>query len=167
MSEALLQELLDRELIKELKARYFRFLDAQDWEAFRQVFTDDARFELMEGETIVGADAFVTMVRGVQGDEQRARTVHHGHMPELSIDGPADARGSWVLADYVEWASDPETGVRRGIKGYGRYDETYRKVDGDWKIATWRLNYLRMDPLPREPLPESILGGPELLRAEE
>jgi hypothetical protein len=42
MSDALLQELLDREAIKELKARDFRLVDAQDWDAYRALFTDDA-----------------------------------------------------------------------------------------------------------------------------
>ena len=30
------------ELIKQLKARYFRFLDTANWEGLQQVFTDDA-----------------------------------------------------------------------------------------------------------------------------
>jgi hypothetical protein len=93
----------------------------------------------------------------LDGAEGRVRSVHHGLMPELTIESPTQARGVWVLADYLEWPPDPETGVRRGLRGYGLYDETYRKVDGVWKIATRRLDYLRVDPLPREPLPESIL----------
>jgi ketosteroid isomerase-like protein len=159
MSEALLQEILDRELIKELKARYMRFVDAKDWDGFRAVFTDDATFQVMDYDPIHGADNFVAYVREHVGE----KTAHHGHMPELDFDSPTEASGTWALADYVEWKSDPETGERRGFKGCGRYHETYRKVDGEWKIATWRLSYLRMDPLYPEPLPDKILGGPALL----
>jgi hypothetical protein len=159
MTDEMVRELLDREAIKELKARYFRLVDEQDWDAYRQLFTDDARFELMGGEPIIGADAHVAFVREALAG---AKTVHHGHMPELSIDGPTEAHGTWAHADYVEWPSDPDTGERRGIMGFGRYDETYRKEDGVWKIAGWRLRYQRMDPLPREPLPDSILGLPDL-----
>jgi hypothetical protein len=43
MTDGMVQELLDREAIKELKARYFRLVDEQDWDAYRQLFTDDAR----------------------------------------------------------------------------------------------------------------------------
>ena len=156
-----LQQLLDREAIERLKARYFESLDAKDWDAFRQVFTDDARFELMEGDPIEGADAFVEMTRGVLA---AARTVHHGHSPSLTIDGPAEAHGSWLLLDYVEWPPDAETAERRGMEGYGRYDETYRKVDGEWRISGWALDYLRIDPLAPRPLPDQVLGGPDLLR---
>ena len=63
-----------------------------------------------------------------------SRTVHHGHMQEIAIDGPTEAHGRWGLADYIEWPSDSETGERHGMKGYGdegrlflvgsvRYDE--------------------------------------------
>ncbi len=158
MSEAL-QELLDREAIKELKARYFRFVDAKDWDGFREVFTDDVHVQIMDLEPIDGADTFVAFVREAVGE----RTAHHGHMPEIDFDSPTEARGIWSLADYVEWAPDQETGERRGFKGYAHYHETYRKVDGEWKIAGLRLVYRRMDPLYPEPLPEQILGGPALL----
>lgn len=160
--ETRLRKLEDREAIKELKARYFRFVDEKDWGAWRQLFTDDARFDFGDGTVVEGADEFVAGVSGmVDGAADRARTVHHGHMPELTVDGPTEAHGTWVLADYLEWGPDPDTGVRRGVKGYGHEVETYRKVDGEWRIATWRLSYLRMDALPREPLPEEILGVPE------
>jgi hypothetical protein len=183
MSETALQELAarvqaleDLEAIKVLKARFFRIVDERDWDAWRQLFTDDAQFDLGDGNLIDGADAFVASVRAmldsadpdsVHRGTGRAQSVHRGHMPELAIDSPTEAHGSWGLADYIEWPPDPETGARRGYRGYGHEHETYRKVDGEWKIATWRLSFLRMDPLPREPLPDTILGGPEMLQEEE
>jgi SnoaL-like protein len=160
--EALVQELLDREAIKELKARYFRCVDARDWDGLRETLADDARFELMGMETIEGGDAFVAFTREVI-ESREARTVHRGHTPEITIDGPAEAHGRWMLADYIEWPSDPETGQRRGMRGCGLYQETYRKVHGDWRIATWRLDYVRIDPLAPDPLPEQILGAPAAL----
>jgi SnoaL-like domain len=167
MSDELLQELLarvrelqDREAIRELKARYFRFLDAQDWQGFRQCFADDAWFDVQGRELIHGADPFVVEAQNVLGE---AQTLHHGHMPEITIDSATEAHGLWMLADYLEWPSEPGSGERRGMKGYWRYEEEYRKIDGAWKIATLRLRPLRIDPLPREPLPDQIIGGPARL----
>jgi uncharacterized protein (TIGR02246 family) len=156
MSEALLQELLDREAIKEVKARYFRAVDDKDWEAFRAVFTDDARFELVgfDQPPIEGAEAFVAFTAQVT---ENARTVHHGHMPEITFDSPTEARGIWILNDYIEWPSDDETGERRGMVGFGRYYERYRKVGGEWLIAGWELKYQRIDALLPDPLPELVL----------
>jgi SnoaL-like domain len=157
-----LQELLDRKAIRELKSQYFRTLDTKDWDGFRGVFADDARFQLLDVEPIEGADAFVEFTRNALDG---TTTVHHGHTPQIRIESPTEASASWVLHDYVEWPSDAEG--RRGIEGFGRYDETYRKVDGEWKIATWKLGYLRMDALPREPLPAVPLGGPDIVREDQ
>ncbi len=159
MSDAL-QELIDRHAIKRLKGRYFRLVDAQDWGAWRKLFTDDVHVELLGADhTVDGADAFLAFVRETT---EGARTIRHGHTPELTIDGPAEAYGTWALGDYVEWPPDPETGTRRGWEGYGRYDETYRKVDGEWKIAGLRITYTRLDPLPRQQLPHGGPGVPEV-----
>jgi ketosteroid isomerase-like protein len=157
-----LQELLDRKAIRELKSRYFRTLDTKDWDGFRGVFADDASFQLLDVEPIEGADAFVEFTRTALDG---TTTVHHGHTPQIAIESPTEASASWVLHDYVEWPSDPNG--RRGIEGFGRYDETYRKVDGEWRIATWKLGYLRMDALPREPLPAVPLGGPDIVREDQ
>ena len=152
MTEALLQEVLDREAIKELKARYCRFFDAKDWEGFRSVFTDNCTFQVIDFPVIEGANAFVDFARKSGGN----KTVHHVHNSEITFVSPTEARVTHALADYVEWAAHPETGDRVGFKGFGRYDETYKKIDGEWKIDEWRLSYTRRDPVGPEPLPAEI-----------
>jgi hypothetical protein len=150
MTEARLQELFDVEEIKRLKSRYFRSVDAKDWEAFRAVFTDDVWFKLVDREPIVGADNVVTFTAAaVDG----AVTVHHGHTPDITIEGNYDASGIWSLADYIERPVEPDSGTRRGFEGYGQYEERYRKVDGAWKIARLHLTYLRVNSLYPQPLP--------------
>jgi hypothetical protein len=148
--ETAVQELLDLEEIKRLKSRYFRSVDAKDWEGFRAVFTEDIWFKLLDREPVIGADNVVTYTASAT---ESSRTVHHGHMPDITIEGPTEARGIWSLADYGEGPLDSETGTRRGFKGYGQYEEIYRKVDGVWKIARLHLTYLRTDALYPEPLP--------------
>ena len=167
MSDALSQELLDRAAIKELKARYFRLVDAKDWEAWREVFTDDVRVRLPDLEPFVGADTWVAFVAEGMAATQSA---HHGHMPELTLDGPTEAHGLWSLADYVEWPPDPETGERRGQKGYGRYTESLpqgrrRVEDRDHADRLPAGRSVLPEPLP-EPLPERVLGGPPILEQE-
>ena len=165
---ARVQELSDREEISELKARYFRLVDAHDWEGFRALFTDDARFDFGNGIWEEGADRFLEIVReAMDGQAGKALSVHRGHMPEITIHSPTEAYGLWGLADYLEWPSDPETGERCGYRGHGHEEETYRKEDGIWKIATWRLTYIRVDSLPRQPLPKTIIGGPPALQDPE
>src|SRR4051812_25836145 len=102
------RRLLDREAIRETKARYFRFIDTKQWDKWRTVFTDDARFE--SSKDWDNPDDFV---RDVSTALQPTRTVHQGHMPEITFTGPDTARVIWAMFDLVE---QPEvTDGRRGI----------------------------------------------------
>ncbi|MGH8985666.1 MAG: nuclear transport factor 2 family protein [Acidimicrobiia bacterium] len=140
----LLQRLLDIEDIKRLKARYFRALDHQDWGEFANVFALDAHLEVPEGNMSEhGRDAVVASVSGVL---EGARTVHHGHMPEIELTGTDTARGVWAVSDYVEFPV-AEGRDRVGLQGYGYYTEEYVREDGEWRIKRLHLSRLRVDPL--------------------
>lgn len=131
--------LLAIEEIKRLKARYFRHLDSQDWEALRGVFTADATFE-MAGVAIVGTDEWITWTRSmIEG----AVTVHHGHMPEIDILTTSEARGVWAMEDDLDLAN--LDGSRRS--GAGHYHELYRRDEHQgWAITSIKLVRLRVDP---------------------
>jgi hypothetical protein len=137
------EQLLEIEAIKQLKARYFRLMDSKEWLPFSQVFTDDVVVEVSQdkhapGDTIEGRVNVVDFIRKAVG---KATTVHHGHMPEIEILSPTEARGVWAMFDYVEFRPS------RGIRGYGHYHEEYRKERGRWHICKLKLTRLRVDPL--------------------
>jgi 3-phenylpropionate/cinnamic acid dioxygenase small subunit len=140
------EELLAIEKIKQLKARYFRLMDTKQWEAFGSVFTSEAEIDVRQD---AGAEAGQVrgrerIVESIRSAVDAARTVHHGHMPEIEVTGPGTARGTWSMYDYVEW---PAGDARRGFHGFGHYSETYRVEDGAWRIATLQLTRIRKDPL--------------------
>jgi len=134
----------DIEAIKQLKARYFRLMDQKRWDEWGQVFTADAVMEVPEaGMVNRGRTEIVSTVSAALVG---ARTVHHGHMPEIEVTGENRARGIWAMSDYVEWPPNDD-GARVGITGYGHYLEEYAREDGQWRIARTRLERLRVDPL--------------------
>ena len=136
----LVQLLWDMEMIKQLKARYFRFLDNRDWQALARLFTEDCTFEAAGMVDVRGGDAFVARAADVLAP---GVSVHHGHMPEITIEGPGTASGIWSMFDYVE-VDHGQTST--GFNGYGHYHETYRKTATDgWLISSWRLTRLRVD----------------------
>jgi len=139
----LLQRLSDIEEIKRLKARYFRCLDQKKWDEWGQVFARGALMELPEADMTVEGRAAI--VESVSSALTGARTVHHGHMPEIELTGDGTARGTWAMFDYVEWP--PNGDQRVGLKGYGHYLEEYVREDGQWRIQRLHLARLRVDPL--------------------
>ena len=138
--------LLEIEAIKQLKARYFRLMDTKDWKGFRAVFAPDAEMDVTDdaGAELGRVSGGIEIAESIERAVGTARTVHHGHMPEIELTGPDSARGIWAMFDYVEWPSD---GDRTGLRGYGHYTETYQKINGAWRIASMKLTRLRRDPL--------------------
>lgn len=132
--------LLEIESIKRLKARYCRYLDAKDWEAWRTIFADDFVSDTAEagGKVIVGADAFVAFTRKALGRRTQA-TAHQVHAPEIELTSTTTARGVWALQDVVRF------GPGMSLVGYGHYHETYENVDGQWFIKSSKLTRLRED----------------------
>ena len=141
----------DIEAIKQLKARYFRFMDIKDWAAYHTVFTDDVVFDVRGGmeatpvdphyddPPITGADAVVAFIRN---GLQHLVSAHQGFMPEIELTGPDSARGIWAMTDVLR--AGPGAPFRTA-RGYGHYHENYRKVDGAWKITRLRLTRLLVD----------------------
>ncbi|HEY1075806.1 MAG TPA: nuclear transport factor 2 family protein [Fontimonas sp.] len=129
------------EAIKQLKARYCRILDAKDWRAWRDLFTDDFVSDTTSsgGKRIEGADAFVAFVSRILTPSRT--TVHHVHAPEVSLTSASTANGIWAMEDLVRLF--PFISLR----GYGHYHETYEKIDGIWRIKSSDLSRLRMDLL--------------------
>lgn len=128
------------EAIKQLKARYCRFLDTKRWDEWRELFTDDFVSDTTSsgGKRIAGADEFVAFVRNIFGKPSRP-TVHQVHAPEIELRSATTATGVWALEDVVRLAP----GVN--LNGRGHYHETYEKVDGQWRIKSSTLTRVRED----------------------
>jgi hypothetical protein len=137
--QELLQTLPDVEAIKRLKARYFRTLDTKVWAEFADVFTADVRVDV-DGFTFEGRDSFVAQLQEILATTS---TVHHGHMPEITIVDENNATGIWAMMDYLVFPGDEP---RKGFYGYGPYHESYVRDAGQWRIRKTELIRLRVDP---------------------
>jgi len=139
------RQLWDIEQIKQLKARYFRFLDTKNWAAFAELFTEDCVHHLpQEAPTpsVTNEDYF----RSLKEQLGHGVTTHHGHTPEITLRSATEAEGIWAMFDYVQVTTP---GGPVSIKGYGHYLETYRKGDdGRWRISSKRNVRLRLDQVP-------------------
>ena len=126
--------LADLEAIKQLKARYFRFLDTKAWEEWGNVFTEDARLQWgpEDSQVMEGREAIVATVSAALDG---AVSVHHGHMPEIELLGGGRARGVWAMHDRIDHPAYQ-------LRGYGHYHEEYREQDGEWRIHRTTLTRL-------------------------
>ncbi|CAN5688430.1 nuclear transport factor 2 family protein [soil metagenome] len=142
----------DLEAIRQLKARYCRFLDTKDYDAWRALFAPDVVVKLDLAVSAGGADPqTMPALQGMEAFEpvvmagvRDAATMHHCHTPEIELISDDTATGIWAMEDLLIFADGKE------LHGAGHYHETYEKRDGAWVITTLHLTrtILRM------------LGGP-------
>jgi hypothetical protein len=149
-----IQQLLDIEAIKQLKARYFLYMDTKQWEAWRELFTEDLRVEGTKQAPDATRDTFVD---GVRDSLEGVQTCHQGHTPIIELTGDTTARGVWAMFDDLRFPEGHawSEGYPRRV-GYGHYEEEYRKEDGEWRISLMRLARLFVW---REQDGPPVLGG--------
>jgi hypothetical protein len=129
--------------IRALKARYFRLMDTKQWDDLRGVFTADMQVLTPEGKVYAeGGDTYAAALRN---SLQHAVSCHQGFNGEVELTSDDTARAIWPMQDVIAWEDrHPVTGWK-SILGRGHYHETYRRQDGEWKIATLTLTRLRLD----------------------
>lgn len=157
MSVDPIHEIRSIEQIKQLKSRYFRFMDTKNWDGLGSVFCKDAIFDAthaMDCARITGGaamdssqwlasgrDAIVAFISGTSGN---ASTVHHGHGHEIQILSDDTAEGIIAMYDHNRYV-DAEGRLSGEMLGYGHYEEEYRHEDGEWRIYRSKLTRLRVD----------------------
>lgn len=129
------------EQIKQLKARYFRFIDTQQWDALEDVFAEDAHLQWgpEDDQVFKGRDVIVS---SLAANLKGATTIHHGHMPEIELIDEDHARGIWAMNDVVDHPDYLLVGV-------GHYHEEYVREDGRWKVRRMKLTRLREERTPK------------------
>ena len=136
-----LERLVAIEDIKQLKARYYRFLDTKQWDDFEAVFTEDAVMDMRNPDRIINTEEGI--YRGNQVIRQFAeRALGNGtstdraFLPENTIISPTEAQGIWAQEDKLTW---PPGNINTALEGFGYEHERYEKVDGAWRIKSTRL----------------------------
>ena len=150
--EARVRTLEDTLAITELKHRYFRYLDTQQWDELRACFTDDVETAYEDGHyRFEGVDeAMRFLSESLSGLRAQGRIgLHLGHHPEIEISGDDTARGRWTLHAA---SLDESRGRVSRLQAF--YEDEYARVEGEWRIrrtgyrshaqASWAADDLRV-----------------------
>lgn len=151
-----IDRLIAIEEIRQLKSRYFRYLDTKDWDGMATIFAPDAMFDARASHSVDGAgekglaaesndwvyngcDVIVDFIRSVATP---IITAHHGHCHEIELLDESHAKGIIAMEDVL-WT---EVGKSDTLltHGYGHYHEEYQRIDGRWHIQSSRITRLNV-----------------------
>lgn len=118
------------ELIKQLKARYFRFLDTANWAGMKEsVFVEDATINFKSPSYDISFNGWGDIEAFYKSAFTETRFgMHNGHHPEITVSGDS-AVGLWYLHDIFVNLDD-----NTQFEGSALYRDEYVKVNGEWRI---------------------------------
>lgn len=128
--ERRIQILEDIEAIRKLKARYADACDRDyDADTLASLFAPDAIWDGGSFGRYEGREAIRQFFQGVSNDIPFA--MHYMINPIIEVNGDT-ATGKWHLFQTCTFSEN-----NQAIFGAARYDEEYRRHDGEWLF--WRL----------------------------
>ena len=120
------QELLDKQALRELTARYSRAADRGDAELMASVFHPDASYDQGGGEPMTGETIGAQIIAGLRAMMRSSFHQVGGQLVEIRGDtavGETYTSGQHVLAD----------GQR--LRTQTRYLDRFERRDGEWRIS--------------------------------
>ena len=138
MTDATLQELLDRRAIDDVLYRYAQALDSRDWDLLRSCFTDDAVADYLDlGGVNEGLETIVALCRGALDGLDASQ--HLIGSPLAQVDGDTATATCYLQAQHV---FNGAPGGDQYLVGGTYVDRLVRTPEG-WRIkhrtlhATW------------------------------
>jgi hypothetical protein len=131
-------ELRDIEAIKQLKSRYIRMVDTQDWDGWRETMADHI-VQVTDMGVVQGREEIIEAVsEGLAGGS----IVHHTNAPEIELTGPDTARGTWATEDLVRVTVG---GAPLEFHGHGHYHDEFVRTPDGWRVVRSEETRLRVD----------------------
>src|SRR5437879_593341 len=136
--EQKVQELADREEIKELTARYCWHVAHGEGESTARLFTDDGVLDVTTGDTgpVRGMEALLKFFARVNQPEAAIPFIHN-HIIELNGD---QAHGTCTIDARFSQRGE-------SVIAAGYYHDKYRRVDDKWRFAERKITFHHVVPL--------------------
>jgi hypothetical protein len=143
-----IEELLAIEEIRNVRLSYSAAFDQQDLDALMRLFTDDAVCDFGEYGVWSGPDTIRrNYAENMQLVGSAFDSIHVVTNPLIRLTGPTTAHGRWYLLDLLTRQKPVTSLETRGghdnpLLWLGLYEDDYRKVGNEWKLAYCKLSFL-------------------------
>ena len=131
--------------IKDLQAKYCRFVDQKNWDQLKGLFSQQPTltFYAVDGSILYefhSSDQFIEACKTIE----EAVSIHQIHHAEIQLIGETEAKAIVAMEDRIYFDADKESPFKK-FHGFGFYYNHYEYVDGQWKIREVKLKRLKLD----------------------
>jgi hypothetical protein len=139
-------ELEVKEIIRERKAKYCRYLDTKQYDKWENLFSADAKvtFYKPDGTVMMAYDNVEKFFEDTRHFFATTVTVHQTHNSEIEFRSDTEASAIWAMEDWHRYMPTPEHPAK-SMHGYGHYYETWKLIDGEWVLKSLELRRLLVD----------------------
>ena len=130
----------DQAAIEQLRHHYWLSLLDKNVDDLVDCFTADAYLEYGFGIILDGKAAIDEFFHALLDSPDLIRQVPRGANRKIELLDATNAKGRW-LVEVLAIRKGEEKGTRIGVQ----YFEDYRKVEGEWKIARMKNDYLSFE----------------------
>jgi ketosteroid isomerase-like protein len=132
----------DHSAIEQLRHQYWLSLLDKNVDALVNCFTEDAHLEYGFGIELDGKAAIDEFFHAILDSAELIRQIPRGANRQITLLDATHAKGRW-LVEVVTIRKGEAKGTRIGVQ----YFEDYRKVDGAWKVAKMKNDYLSFEAM--------------------
>jgi hypothetical protein len=120
----------DLEAIKNLKSKYWYYVDNKMWYELADTFTEEVFMELPK-KKIQGKQS---LIGEIEKSFEEVVTIHQGYAIQIDITGETTASGLWAFNDFLVYRR-----AEKLYKGWGYYYDEYAKEKSKWRIKSSKL----------------------------
>jgi len=133
--------------IEQLKARFMRCVDTKNLPCLRdEVFAPGAEIHFKGADYDISAVGWTAIEKFYESAFTTKKFgMHTAHTPEITVSGDT-ARGTWYLHDIFVNLEENTT-----LQGSALYDDSYARIDGEWRIMYSTYERLWEETTPRNP----------------
>jgi hypothetical protein len=143
-------------IISRKKAQYGRYIDTKQWDKFHQIALPDAELSFLDsdgsvlkvGRTPLAFSSTKSFTTFFAKSLVKVDTLHMFGPGELEWIGPGEVKAIWGMEDQLIMNGP---GGLVEVRGGGYFHETWKMKEGDWFLASLRLErtYTKTSPLAR------------------
>lgn len=143
-----IQRLEDLQAINNLRYRYWFAILDKNVDALLDCFCDDTALSYGFGIELKGKADIRPFFTKLLGDQNLVVQIARGSNGLLELDSDTDGHGRW-LVQVITLRRSETAGRRINVQ----YFETYKKIDGEWKLYAMKNDYLSYENIEQSDKP--------------